>query len=59
MIHMLYLLTSRFASVYDLVLKLVQTFIERVGAEVDEQQCSEFLLIVSELKIDKKEYNTW
>ena len=46
-IHMLYLLTSRFSPVYDLVLKLVQTFIEKVGAEIDEQQCGEFLLIVS------------
>lgn len=34
-IHMLYLLTSRFATVYDLVLKLVQTFIEKVGSELE------------------------
>lgn len=58
-IHMLYLLTSRFAPVYELVLRLIQTFIDKVGAEVDEQQCGEFLLIVSELKIDRKDYNTW
>jgi hypothetical protein len=35
-IHMLYLLTSRFTSVYDHVLRLIQTFIEQVGADVDE-----------------------
>lgn len=34
-IHMLYLLTSRFAPVYDLILKLIQTFIEKVGANLE------------------------
>lgn len=52
-IHMLYLLTSRFSQEYELVLKLVQTFIEKVGSEIDAQQCSEFLLIVSQLGIEK------
>lgn len=32
---MLYFLTSRFAPVYDLVLKLIQTFIEKVGEELE------------------------
>ena len=30
-IHMCYLMTTRFEQVYDLVLKLVKTFIEKVG----------------------------
>lgn len=33
-IHMLYLLTARFADAYELVLKIVQTFIEKVGADL-------------------------
>lgn len=36
MIHMLYLLTSRFQGVFDLVLRIVHTFVEKVGAEVKE-----------------------
>jgi hypothetical protein len=35
-IHMLYLLTSRFQGVFDLVLRIVQTFVEKVGAEINE-----------------------
>jgi hypothetical protein len=34
-IHMLYLLTSRFTPVSDLILRLVQTFIEKVGASLE------------------------
>lgn len=34
MIHMLYLLTSRFQGVFDLVLRIIQTFVEKVGAEM-------------------------
>jgi hypothetical protein len=58
-IHMLYLLTTRFADAYDFVLKIVQTFIDKVGSELQEQQCAEFLLIVSQLNVTKQQYNTW
>ena len=58
-IHMCYLMTTRFEQVYDLVLKLVKTFIEKVGDALKGQQCAEFLLVVSQLKITNPVYNTW
>ena len=56
---MCYLMTARFEKVYDLVLKLVKTFIEKVGSALQGQQCAEFLLVVSQLKIFNPVYNTW
>ena len=46
-IHMCYLLTTRFQDEYDLVLKLVAAFISKVGAALEPKQCSDFLLVVS------------
>jgi hypothetical protein len=54
---MLYMLTSRFASVYDLVLKLIQVFIEKVGSELEGTQCAEFLMIVTQLTVPRYYYN--
>ena len=58
-IHMCYLLTNRFEHVHSLVLKLVKTFIEQAGTGLKEQQRTEFLLVVSQLKISGRDYNTW
>ena len=59
MIHMCYLLTTRFEKVYDLVLKLVKTYIEQVGAVLQGQQCAEFLMVVSQLKVYGPVYKSW
>ena len=56
---MCYLLTSRFEEEYDLVLKLVQAFIMKVGASLQEKQCSDFLLVVSQLKVPRHAYDAW
>jgi len=58
-IHMCYLLTTRFEHVYDLVMRLVKTFIENVGSCLKGQQCQEFLIVVSQLKFSGKFYSTW
>lgn len=48
-IHMCYLLTTRFQDEYDSVLRLVSTFIARVGAALDKKQLNDFLFVVSAL----------
>lgn len=56
---MCYLLTSRFEEEYDLVLKLVQAFIFKVGGALEPKQCSDFLLVVSALKVPRHAYDAW
>ena len=46
---MCYLLTTRFQDEYDSVLRLVSTFIARVGAALDKKQLNDFLFVVSAL----------
>ena len=59
MIHMCYLMTTRFQPEYDRVLKLVQTFIAKVGAALQAQQLNDFLLVVSEVKVGRDGYEAW
>ena len=56
---MCYLLTNRFQSEYDLVLKLVSAFIAKVGAVLEQKQCSDFLLVVSQLQVPRHAYDDW
>lgn len=58
-IHMCYLLTNRFENEYDLVLKLVQAFISKVGQSLQPKQCSDFLLVVSQLAVPRHAYESW
>lgn len=53
-IHLRYLLTSRFEESYEFVLKLISTFIELVGDRLKE--AGNLLQAVSELKINKGIY---
>ena len=56
---MCYLLTSRFAEVQDLVLRLIKSFVERVGKQINDTQMTQFLLIVSQIKLSKDTYEVW
>ena len=58
-IHMCYLLTARFESEYEKVLKLVTAFIARVGAALETNQRRDFLLVVSQLRVDRDSYEAW
>ena len=44
---------------YEFVLKIVETFVEKVGKALDGTKLSELLKLVSELKIQKTNYTTW
>ena len=58
-IHMCYLLTTRFEDEYENVLKIVQAFITRVGMVLEPKQTSDFLLVVSQLKVNYHAYEAW
>jgi len=57
LIHMRYLITSRFEDAYDVVLKLIQVFIEKVGDVLPE--VGELLNAVANLKVSYNIYDTW
>ena len=59
LIHICYLMSSRFELQYDFVLKIVETFVQKVGKALDGIKLSELLKLVSELKIQKSNYTTW
>lgn len=48
-IHMCYLLTVRFQDEYDVVLRLVATFVQKVGVALEQKQLCDFLVVVSSL----------
>jgi len=52
-------MSSRFEMQYEFVLKIVETFVEKVGKALDGTKLSELLKLVSELKIQKNNYTTW
>jgi hypothetical protein len=52
-------MSSRFEMQYEFVLKIVETFVEKVGKALDGTKLSELLKLVSELKIQKTNYTTW
>lgn len=56
-LHLRYLLTSRFEESHDLSLKLMKTFISTVGSSVKES--SELLNAVAQLHVPKETYKTW
>ena len=56
---MCYLMTSRFEYEMERVLKLVQTFISKVGTALQPQQLNDFLLVVSEIRVSSQSYEAW
>jgi|LauGreDrversion4_2_1035121.scaffolds.fasta_scaffold113548_1 hypothetical protein len=59
MIHICFLLSTRYEEHYGMVLKLIASFILKVGIALDEKQVSDLLLVVTELKIGKGQYFAW
>ena len=57
LINVCYMLSVRFQPCYDIVLKLIAAFIQKVGKAISKQQVRELLHVVSELKIYKEHYN--
>lgn len=53
------MISTRFQDVYDLSLKIVQAFVEKVGNVLQEKQLGDLLLVVSELKVRKPAYSAW
>jgi len=49
LIHMRYLLSTRFEDSLDLVFKILQTFVEQVGGVVSE--CSELLVVIANMRM--------
>ena len=58
-IHMCYLLTNRFETEYDKVLKLVGAFITKVGIALERTQRRDFLLVVSQCRVNRDSYDAW
>jgi hypothetical protein len=56
-IHLRYLLTSRFEESQELALKLMKTFIQAVGASLKD--AGELLLAISQIKVNKDCYKAW
>ena len=56
-IHLRYLLTTRFEESQDLSLKLIKTFIQTVGQVLP--QAPELLQSLAQLKISKDTYKPW
>lgn len=56
-IHLRYLLTSRFEESHDLSLKLMRTFIQTVGSVI--RDAGELLHAVAQLHASKDSYKTW
>ena len=56
-IHLRYLLTSRFEESQDLALKLMKTFIQRVGSAL--KSAGDLLVAVSQIKVAKESYKSW
>ena len=52
LIHMCYLITNRFEADYGLVLRIVKSFVEKVGRVLKGNQAEDLLLVVSQLKIN-------
>ena len=59
MIHICFLLSTRFEEQYGMVLKLISSFILKVGVALNEKQVFDLLLVVTELKIGKGHYFAW
>lgn len=59
MINICYLLSTRFEEQYEMVLKIISTFVLKVGVALAEKQLNELLLVVSELKIAKYNFVGW
>ena len=59
MIHICFLLSTRFEEQYGMVLKLIASFIVKVGVALNEKQVFDLLLVVTELKIGKGHYFAW
>jgi hypothetical protein len=56
-IHLRYLLTSRFEETQDMSLKLMKTFIQSVGSSVKDS--SELLISVAQLRVSRESYKAW
>jgi hypothetical protein len=56
---MCYLLTTRFFDVQELVLRILKTFVEKIGPHISEHQLGQFLLVVNEIKRAKGCYDPW
>jgi hypothetical protein len=59
MIHICFLLSTRFENQYGMILKLIGSFIVKVGLVLNEKQVNDLLLVVTELKIGKGHYFAW
>ena len=59
MIHICFLLSTRFEEQYGMVLTLIASFILKVGVALNEKQVFDLLLVVTELKIGKGHYFAW
>lgn len=59
LIHICYLLSTRFEEKYDMVLKVISAFILKVGVALNEKQIADILIVVTEMKIVKVNYLTW
>ena len=59
LIHVCYLLSTRFEEHYEMVLKLISTFIGKIGSALAPEQLRDLLLVVTELKIAKFHYVGW
>jgi len=56
-IHLRYLLTSRFEDSQELSLKLMKTFISTVGGSLKD--AGDLLVAISDLKVSKEAYKAW
>jgi hypothetical protein len=54
-----YLLSTRFEEHYEMVLKLISTFVGKIGSALAPEQLRDLLLVVTELKIAKFHYVGW
>ena len=54
---MVYLLTERFVESYDVVFKLVRTFIESVGQALVGKTLPDLLVVISTMKVRKYVYD--
>ena len=59
LIHLCYLLSTRFEDQYELVIKLIHTFVEKAGRALPSDQIADLLRLVSELKIGGRTYLVW
>lgn len=59
LIHMCYLLTERFTKVHDSIFRLLKAFIQHLSIREDGKVLSDFLLVLSEIKVKHYFFDPW